>query len=477
MRVTTIAMLLLLIGACSSDGAPSGQPDSGSSGGDGDGDDDGGSGVDSGPATDPGCGPHNCDGCCDGDECRPGNDDDSCGGGGAACQACGEWGACGEASICEVAGDSRWDLLVESATVSASNREGGDWDGDGDLPDVYARVRVFDTSDGAREEQTDSIEDLTPAWNQTVLTEIAGSSLEGLVIELLDSDGNADDSIGICHVPPRLEDLDATIAVECGRSVATGGEFSPPRAGWTVRYRLIARSSPRDGAPPLDRHAAPVEGTPGACTVTEEIDGAPTTSVEYDDRGRVTRQVDDLGDVQVRDCVAEDRCELTGSAVPEFHRLEPGPFGMREIVADNKVSSGPGFFPDAVVTQYDSLGRQVVQRRYLPDGQLSTERLSRYSARRKEVTLGSGPAGDDQITRVETVSFDERGSPIEIQLGPDGDRLEVERDDQGLPIARRVVESDDPDRVGVTTTIRYAGRGCAAALAAQVTSGPLRLAP
>jgi len=450
-------LLLVLVSACGSKDSAQGDPDGGggtagepdASGG--------GGGSDS-------CGPWNCDGCCDGDGCRPGNDDDECGAGGAACQACGQWGECSDAAICELAAATRWDVIASSGTLSASNHAGGDWDGNGDLPDVYLRATLVEPgSVEVRSERTAAHETLTPTWDETLFSDLPAGALEGMQLEIFDSDGNADDSAGICTAAVRLEDAAAgVLEVDCPRSLAAGTGDAPARAGWTLRLRLEPRSAGRPDAPPLHRNAAPAAtSAPGSCDITWKRDGEWESTYTYDAWGREVRR-NQLGDEAVDwDCSAEDHCEVAGG-LPLGRRMEPGPFGWRVHIEDGDLDS-------RAVNLYDGLGRLVARDDYDASGQLQARYLYSYTAMHKlqhVKSLGS----DDSL---DATDFDDRGSPILISGRALVEKLEL--DDRGLPVRYKVSDSSIPETpAGTAWDVSYAGSGCAAALAAEVTNGALQ---
>ncbi len=417
-----------------------------------------------GPGSQDACGPWNCDGCCDGDGCRPGDDDDECGGGGAACQACGQWGECSDAAICELAAATRWDVIASSGTLSAANHAGGDWDGDGDLPDVYLRATLVDAeSNQVRSERTAAHENLTPTWDETLFSDLPAGALEGMQLEIFDEDGNADDSAGICTAAVRLEDAAAgVLEIDCPRSLASGTGGAPARAGWTLRLRLEPRSPGRPDAPPLHRNALPAAASaPGSCDITWNRDGEWEATYSYDAWSREVRR-NQLGDPAIDwDCSADDHCEVAG-ALPLVRRMEPGPFGWRVHVEDGDLDS-------RAVRLYDGLGRLVAVDSYDPDGRREWRTLHSYSAMRKVEHILT--LGDDHET--ETTEFDERGSPIQIASADLVEKLDL--DERGLPVRYRVSDSHLSDTpAGTTWDVSYGGSGCAAALAAEVTSGALQ---
>ncbi len=454
MRLIHAFTLLLMLAACDSNDMDQESSDGGS---------DATGAPDAGGGDRPsGCGPWSCDGCCDGDECRAGDDADACGAGGAACQACGRWGECSDAAICELAAASRWDIIASSGTLSASNHAGGGWDGNGDLPDVYLRATLVD-SDAVRSERTGAHETLSPSWDETLFSDVSGAALEAMQLEIFDEDGNADDSAGICTAAVRLEDVAAgTLDVSCPRSLASGTDGAPARAGWTVRLRFEPRSDGRPDAPALDRHAAPaLTSAPGSCAITWKRDGADESARSYDEWGREVRRDRTGEDSFVWDCSGEDHCEVAG-ALPLVRRLEPGPFGWRVQVEDGDLDS-------RAVKLYDSLGRLVATDNVDQDGRRLWRIVYSHTAmRRREHVLA---LGDDH--EIETTEFDDRGSPIEIASSALVEKLDL--DERGLPVRYRVSDSSVPETpVGTTWDVGYDGAGCAAALAAEITNGALR---
>ena len=446
---------LLLLAACGGGGGldeaaldgggdPTGQPDAGGGGGGG------------GDA----CGPATCDGCCDGETCLAGDSDDECGGGGAACQSCGRWGECSEAAICELAADTRWDVVMVSASVSAVNQGGTNWDGGTDRPDVYVRAFATEPGSGTHlDDRTDDHETLTPTWNETLFANLAGGALEGMQIELFDDDDNDDDTMGDCVAGIRLEDAEAgELELDCPRGLFAGRD----RAGWTLRIRLEPRSQGRPDAPAFDRHAAaPRETEPGTCAITWDGDAISRSVMFYDSWGRVLRQewVDDQGDVSVSqswECSGTDHCE-DSSSLFNFHRLEPGPFGLRVRVDSNDVFL------------YDSLGRLVARHDHSGTGSLFGRTIYRHSAKTRvehHQDLDESPV--DLLG--ETAEFDEHGSPLFFVGATYTKQVLLNQD--GLPARIEVVKSTNPDLpVGSGSDYTYEGAGCAEVLAVGMTNG------
>jgi hypothetical protein len=147
-----------------------------------------------------GCDATTCDGCCDGDVCLSGTSAGACGSGGAACADCGPRGVCAaaEENTCEVDPAARWNLIAVRATLPETQEGGGTWDPNGGLPDGYARGVL----DDEKQEQTSVDKNtLSPSWNEPVAIDLRASELAELVIEVFDSDLDADDLIGRCTLP------------------------------------------------------------------------------------------------------------------------------------------------------------------------------------------------------------------------------------------------------------------------------------
>ena len=445
--------LLLLLPACDGSVPGEGRPDFGDSGPDaGSG---GGGGGGSGA-----CGPASCDGCCDGDTCRDGQSDDSCGAGGAACQACGRWGECSEAHICELADATRWNVVAESGTASALNRSGGAWDGPGDPPDVYAEAWASDGGDSYRSQRTDTHSTTTPIWHQTLFTDLPGSALEGMHIGFYESDGGSfGDPFGDCVAAIRLEDVEAgALELTCPRGLGP----APTRAGWTIRLRLEPRSAGRPGAPAFDRHAAAPRGEPGSCAITHDPMTGTRIMFIHDSWGREVRQEwsrDDgeMGVSRAYECPTADHCEVPGERFT-FRRLEPGPFGLRDRITGYDV------------LLYDSLGRLAAVHNFGFGGVLTGRDLFLHTAKRK-VWRSQSFDSDPFDGEIETIEYDEHGSPLRrVEIGR---TYEVELGSDGLPVRYEVVESDRPDTfpVGSGFNLSYEGAGCAEVLAVRETNG------
>jgi len=173
-------------------------------------------------------------GCCTGATCNPGNTNAACGKSGDSCVACAGGKTC-NAGVCAVADTSRFDLVLFSATVPATNLSGGAWDVFNGLPDVFAKM--VSVEGASRHEGTTAVLDdtRTPNWNATVLSNVAASELKRSVrIDLFDSDINFDDTIGGCAVPITDLAFDGSLRTGSCAATTTGVAF-------TFTYRLRAR--------------------------------------------------------------------------------------------------------------------------------------------------------------------------------------------------------------------------------------------
>lgn len=147
-----------------------------------------------------------CAGCCDGDVCRSGTADDACGFAGAACFDCGARGYCDAEGIptCEIDAATRWDLLVISGKLPATNEDGGSWDVSGGPPDAFVRAFFNDAKVGETSNISDTLE---PAWNEVLVENMRADEIDRLYIEVIDSDLIGDDLISACNLPPFAFDI------------------------------------------------------------------------------------------------------------------------------------------------------------------------------------------------------------------------------------------------------------------------------
>ncbi len=152
----------------------------------------------------------NCDGCCDGARCQPGDSDAACGGAGLSCQACPAGTSCA-ADACVADADALWQVHVYSATTALTDANGIFWD-NGSLPDPYVEVTVagmLDSTDVANNSAT-------PLWGEILFDSLPTADFaEGMLIELWDSDLTFDESMGECpfSVPP--DQFGVPLTAEC----------------------------------------------------------------------------------------------------------------------------------------------------------------------------------------------------------------------------------------------------------------------
>jgi hypothetical protein len=183
------------------------------------------------------CNASNCSGCCAGNLCLGGSADDSCGSAGEQCLSCGDNGVCESSGQCALDPLARFDIDVLRGTVPSINLGGGGWDTGTNKPDAYVRMRKNDDSFNARTmSQKDT---LTPSWQANIRHQARPERMLGSYqVEILDSDGNADDSMGSCPLEITTEQLLATPAVfdlVCAKDAALG------RAGWSIKYFIDAQ--------------------------------------------------------------------------------------------------------------------------------------------------------------------------------------------------------------------------------------------
>lgn len=187
--------------ACLGDGSGFSACDCGSGGAGGGGGSGGGS-----------CGPANCDGCCAGDTCLPGNNAAACGLGGEQCVGCERNFYCSTQRQCEVEPSSLWDLVIESAVVPQNKPNGDTWDAVGGLPDPFASITV-----GGQDYATSTKDDtLRPVWNE-VVRGVRWDVLEaGVDVVLWDEDVSDHDVIGVCTDEGATTGPDGVVTAPCG---------------------------------------------------------------------------------------------------------------------------------------------------------------------------------------------------------------------------------------------------------------------
>lgn len=180
--------------------------------------------------TNPGSCAATCAGCCVGETCMRGNVNDSCGYAGFACQACPDYARCDPFSAgepehtCMVIENTSWKLVITRLTVPSTTYSGGDWDALGNAPDPFVRLQI-----GSKTFTTPSKSDTyTVTTAMSVGPFLASEIVETLVFDVFDEDVSSHDTVG-----------------SSGRIYVFGGEFngsnqnlSVPRAGTNSGFEL-----------------------------------------------------------------------------------------------------------------------------------------------------------------------------------------------------------------------------------------------
>jgi hypothetical protein len=191
--------------------------DGGASGGSG------GSGASAGPGGQGGvpadgtCNATTCPtGCCMGNVCRNGRNDQRCGTAGAACAPCPSCYQCSNTGVCGLDPDAVWDVICSSATISASmpSNVNSAWDTDttgvGTLPDPFCQ---FTRNGDAQMATTTLMNTLAPVWNQSIaptnvdLTESFLTS-DPWEVTVVDDDFGVTANDLACSIAPQLTAAD-----------------------------------------------------------------------------------------------------------------------------------------------------------------------------------------------------------------------------------------------------------------------------
>ncbi len=166
-----------------------------------------------------------CDGCCDGDTCLPGDATSACGSDGSACFACADGLSC-EASQCVPDSQAEWELTLLSGEVAPTDPDGLAWDAFGGAPDPYLVVMEFGFQSSA------PLNTLEPAWNQLVTDSVTTQQLtDGLEFALFDDDVALDDTMGTCTIPFDEGDFGGTAQLTCS---VDGFDY------WTISFSITA---------------------------------------------------------------------------------------------------------------------------------------------------------------------------------------------------------------------------------------------
>ncbi len=171
-----------------------------------------------GACIDLGCA-ETCGGCCSGDVCLGGNAGNACGDNGAFCQDCGPGRLC-QGNTCALDPRSRWDVLLLSAVVSATNANGDAWDAFGGNPDPYIQMTTTDGVTSAEARSTTLNDTTSPSWFENVLTNVVAEALLGsLIFRVFDDDTFSDTAMASCST--RLEESffdGGTLTITCPAS-------------------------------------------------------------------------------------------------------------------------------------------------------------------------------------------------------------------------------------------------------------------
>lgn len=172
-----------------------------------------------------------CAGCCMGNTCVDPGTDAACGAGGAACVDC--MGATCTDGMCEIPGDSRWDVVAVDGELPERNAGGSAWDPFGGLPDPYIVLTADPSGASVRGQSANQSNTTMPAWVETVLSDVPASTLmAGLNAQVLDSDVDGDDSFGTCSFTLDAGRFPSSLRLTCPADTAAG------RAGWVARIRI-----------------------------------------------------------------------------------------------------------------------------------------------------------------------------------------------------------------------------------------------
>ena len=179
------------------------------------------------------CGPTTCAGCCASGVCETGTGGAACGLGGGGCMVCGPGLICSGGG-CVVDPASRWNIVLESLTVSSTAFAGSAWDALGGAPDPVVDVRVgSETSPARRQNGPDNVFAITYDGS-AIMSDVRASDLQAfLLFEVYDEDVTDYEFIGACIVGvPDAAFAGATQTVDCPV------EPSTRNSGFVLRWHL-----------------------------------------------------------------------------------------------------------------------------------------------------------------------------------------------------------------------------------------------
>jgi hypothetical protein len=141
-----------------------------------------------------------CDGCCIGESCMLGDENDACGLGGEECFMCPAGSECMPGEGCGVDLSGAFNVVVIDAEVLMNNPDG--WDDFGGDPDLFVEVSTYNAAGEVDETGQTSVQDdtLYASYWETVITAVNGYQLynNGIGVALYDSDTFFDDYISSC---------------------------------------------------------------------------------------------------------------------------------------------------------------------------------------------------------------------------------------------------------------------------------------
>ena len=176
------------------------------------------------------CSSANCQGCCQGDVCDKGDQDQACGSGGAMCQTCTGTMKCsqvGTTRLCKTPTDASYQVIFESAVVTKKNSKNAEWDTPTESgcltcllgccpPDVFARQKDLKYAGsmvaGFLVSNSVQANTATPKWSLSLGTGSSSKLTGGAIsVMLMDDDAGilTDDQIGECKGTIQASDLTA----------------------------------------------------------------------------------------------------------------------------------------------------------------------------------------------------------------------------------------------------------------------------
>ena len=172
--------------------------------------------CDFGVCSSPGC-IETCDGCCIGNDCFSGFDNEACGFNGA-CEVCADGLTCDAFGLgCELSQLVQWQVVLLSGSIVPTQPGGGTWDAFGGAPDPYLDIAELEFMSTFVDNTVD------PVWNETVTEGTLTPDLQQpLTFRMRDSDVLLDQEIGTCMVTLPDDAFGGPYEVTC----SPGGDFA-----------------------------------------------------------------------------------------------------------------------------------------------------------------------------------------------------------------------------------------------------------